>query len=377
MKKILKKENIVIFLLFFYIVSYPFVVELNINRNLYNIFSWLLVAGLTYLLVGFVRNKSINKKITIQYILIYLIIYLLITYLLGLITGFYRVPFSFKISHIFSNVINVVLLILFKEITRYMLVFKCRYKKHWLLVVSIIFTLIDIVMVIDMYEFSTPLLIFTFIGEVLLISIYNNFLQTILVHNVGMFPSFLYSAILNCYVYFVPIVPNLGIYIDSILGMFLVVALVLKLNVENFRYQNISKRKVNVSRKYINIPIGLCLLIMICLVSGIFKYKIIAVVSNSMFPNIEIGDAVIYEKLENYNELEVGDILVFKNDDVVLVHRVMEISRKDKELLVYTKGDNNQQNDDFITYEEDILGVVRLKLKYIGYPAYWMHERLG
>ena len=60
MKKILKKENIIILLLFFYIVSYPFVVELNVNRNLYNIISWMLMAGLTYLLVGYVKNKSIN-----------------------------------------------------------------------------------------------------------------------------------------------------------------------------------------------------------------------------------------------------------------------------------------------------------------------------
>ena len=374
MNKLLKRENIIVFLLFFYIVSYPFVIELDINRNIYNIFSWAVVTGLTYLLVGFVKNKSINKKITIQYIFIYLIIYFLITYLLGLITGFYKVPFSFRIIDIFSNVISVVLLILFKEMTRYMFVFKCRYKKNWLFVTSIIFSLIDIVMVLDMYEFNTPLLIFTFIGEVILTSAYNNFLQTILVYNVGVFPSFLYGGILNSYVYFVPIIPNLGIYLDCILSMFLVVALVLKLNVENFRYQNISKKKVKISKKYFNIPIAILVLIIICLVSGFFKYKIIAVVSNSMFPNIAIGDAVIYEKLIDYNELEVGDILVFKNEDVVLVHRIVEISKKYQDILIYTKGDNNHQNDDFVTEKDEILGVVRLKLKYIGYPAYWMRD---
>jgi len=374
---VLDKGFILIFLLLFYIVSYPFVVELNVNRNLYNIFSWMLLAGLTYFLVGYVKNKSINKKLSIQYILIYLIIYILITYLLGLITGFYKVPFSFKLVDIFINVFNVALLILFKELTRYMFVFKWRYKKNWLFITTVIFSLVDIVMVIDMYEFNSALLVFTFIGEVLLTSIYNNFLQTILVYNVGFLPSFLYSVILNGYVYFVPIIPNLGIYLDSVLNIVLVVFLVLKLNVENFKYQNISKRKVNISKKYINIPIVLFLLIMIFLVSGVFRYKILAVVSNSMFPKIGLGDAVIYEKIDNYDELDVGDILVFTNEDVVYVHRIVEIARKNSDILVYTKGDNNQKNDNFVTYEDEILGVVRLRLKYIGYPSYWFNNMFG
>ena len=377
MKKILRKENIIIFLLFFYIVSYPFITKLNINRNLYNTFSWLLISIITYLLFGYKKNKSINKKLTIQYILIYLIIYFLITYLLGLITGFYYTPFSFKLINIFLNIFNAITLILLKELTRHMFVFKLRYKKNWLLLTTIIFSLIDISMVINMYEFNTPLAIFTFIGEVLLISFYNNFLQTILVYNVGMLPSFIYSSILKGYIYLVPIIPNLGIYLNPVLNIILVVSLILKLNKENFKYQNISKRKYNISKKYINIPIILFLLVMIFLVSGIFRYKIIAIVSNSMYPNIKIGDAIIYEKITNYDNLTVGDILVFKNEDTIMVHRIVEISKKDKDILIYTKGDNNQKNDDFITSKEEILGIVRIKLKYIGYPSYWFNNMFG
>ena len=68
------------------------------------------------------------------------------------------------------------------------------------------------------------------------------------------------------------------------------------------------------------------------------------------------------------------DILVFKNEGVIYIHRIVEISKKNKDITIYTKGDNNAMNDEFTTSKEEVIGVVKQKIKYIGYPTIWLSE---
>ena len=277
---------------------------------------------------------------------------------------------------IIKNIVPVVIIITLKEIVRYILLFKGRFNKYFVIIITIIYTLIDIVTVVSMYELSTGLLIFTFIGEVCIKSIYNNIFQTIVSYNVGPLSSIIYKLLLTCYVYLVPIIPNLGVYLTVVIDSILPVTLLLKLNKVNYNYQNVSKKRVSISKKYITLPIVIFFVIIISLVSGFFQYKIIAIASNSMLPKISRGDAIIYEKIKKAEELKEGDILVFTNEGTIYVHRIVEISRKNKEVKIYTKGDNNAIADDFITTEENILGVVRANIKYIGYPTIWLSEML-
>jgi signal peptidase I len=220
-----------------------------------------------------------------------------------------------------------------------------------------------------MYEFSSRLLILTFIGEVCLISIYDNSLESLMCYNTGPMPGIVYRIILDCYIYLIPIIPNIGIYLSVIINIVLPVLLFLRVNKLNYTFEYVSKKRVSISKKYITIPIMLIFVILVSLVSGIFKYKMIAVGSNSMLPNIAKGDAVIYEKVTSITSLKEQDVLVFNNEGTIYVHRINEISKEGNEIIIYTKGDNNADVDSFVTSEEDIIGVVKLRIKYIGYPT--------
>jgi signal peptidase I len=255
-----------------------------------------------------------------------------------------------------------------------MLIFKNRFSKRNVLLINFIFTLIDIVTVIDLYQFNTALLVFTFIGEVVLTSIYNNSLESLISYNNGPIPPIIFRLIMELYVYFVPIIPNLGIYLNTVITVCLPVLLILCLNKLCYNYKNVSKKKVSISKMYITIPLVIIFISVCSLVSGIFKYKIVAVASNSMIPVFERGDAVIYEKVNSVSNLNVGDILVFEQNDVIYIHRIVEIVYKNKEYNIYTKGDNNAYQDDFITTSKDVVGVVRQEVKYIGYPTIWVTE---
>lgn len=374
MKNISLKLKLFLVIIIIYLITYNYLIKIGISSNLYNILFWGIFFVLSYCLLSYTKNKAIIKKQTIQYVIIYCIIYLLLMYFLGIITGFYYSPFSHSIKNIFLNILPIIIIIILKELSRYILIFKGRFNKKYIILITIIYILSDIIPVINMYEFSTGLLIFTFIGEVCIKAIYNNILQSIMCYNTGPIPGIVYRIILDCYIYLVPIVPNLGVYLNSIINALLPILLILKLNKLNYNYKNVSKKQVGIPRKYIIIPIAIVLIIMISLTSGIFSYKIIAVASNSMVPTFARGDAVIYEKITSVEELKEGDILVLQHDDVLYIHRIAEISKLNKQMVIYTKGDNNADRDAFATSESDIVGVVRTKVKYIGYPSVWLSE---
>lgn len=377
MKNISINIKILLLMLILYLITYNYFLFIGINSVVYNMLFWNIFLIFTYLLLGYTKNKAITKKQTIQYVIIYCIIYLLLIYFLGIITGFYYSPFSHNIKGLFNNLFPLISIIIAKELIRYMLIFKTRFSKKNIIFITIIFILIDIITVINMYEFSTGLLIFSFIGEVCIASIYNNSLQSIMAYNTGPFPSIVYKIILSCYIYLVPIIPDIGVYLTVVINVVLPVLLLVKLNKLHFDYKNVSKKKVSISKKYITISISIILIILVSLVSGIFKYKMIAVASNSMLPTIARGDAIIYEKIDSVAHLKEGDILVFVNEDVLYIHRIVEISKKNKDVIIYTKGDNNSMNDSFTTSEEEIVGIVRQNVKYIGYPTVLLSELLN
>jgi len=96
--------------------------------------------------------------------------------------------------------------------------------------------------------------------------------------------------------------------------------------------------------------------------------------TGSMEPEIMTG-SVVFSSLET-DEINPGDIIVFKspqNKEVTVVHRVMEIN--DGEYV--TKGDNNENNDDWVVSDDDILGSVVFTVPYLGYAIEFLKTPLG
>ena len=103
------------------------------------------------------------------------------------------------------------------------------------------------------------------------------------------------------------------------------------------------------------------------------KYGIIVVGSSSMASSINKGDAVIFEAYTE-QKLEEGQIIIFRKDNTITVHRIKDIQTLNEDIIFYTQGDNNQQRDDGYRTQEDIIGIVRLRVQYIGWPTIWLNE---
>ena len=138
---------------------------------------------------------------------------------------------------------------------------------------------------------------------------------------------------------------------------------------DKFTY-TLKEKKINIVTLIITIIIAIGV---VALVSCKFKYGIIVVGSSSMANTINKGDAVIFEKYEG-QKLEEGQIIIFKKDNIITVHRIKDVQMLNSDMIFYTQGDNNQQRDDGYRTQEDIIGIVKLKVQYIGWPTIWVNE---
>lgn len=96
------------------------------------------------------------------------------------------------------------------------------------------------------------------------------------------------------------------------------------------------------------------------------------VASGSMIPVLEVYDVLIVQGHEPFEDIEVGDIIVFNrpsDHDRVIVHRVASILDEDPK-TVRTKGDANAASipgTDFPITEEEYIGKVAYTLPQVGY----------
>ena len=186
-----------------------------------------------------------------------------------------------------------------------------------------------------------------------------------------------YLLIINLYKYFLPIIPNPNEYLYSLIFLFL--PLIVLIKVINWFKKDRTEEVVLENYKQIKkeflffIPLTIFIFSLIYIVSGYFRYYAIAVASGSMEPKISKGDVVIVDK--NYNEIKIGDVLAYKHDGRIIVHRIYRIVKSNNEYYIYTKGDANSDYDKYKVTEDMFVGVVKFKIPIIGYPTVLLNER--
>lgn len=353
-----------------------FVLMLNIIiKNIFNEYTLSLfltiVLTITILLIGFDKARKIKEKQVLKTMLFYTISFLVLIYALGLKTGYLKTAYSLEPISIIKNVFPVIFLIVVEELLRYTLLRKSRENKLLNIIVVLMTSAIDTILVINLYNRAE----ITDLLELATITILPSFSKNIMLNNVsknyGYYPAMGYQLIMNLYIYYLPVVPNLGIYLESV--VMLLVPIVIK-EIINRMYPIAREKEVKQSeiRKTITICEIAIIVIIVVLYSNLGPYWIAAIASGSMEPTIKIGDAVIIDKTitTHIEKLKVGDIIVFKNGNSIYTHRIVEMKKKNDKYKILTKGDRKGNVvDDWVVEEKDIIGKVRMKIPYIGYPT--------
>ena len=148
-----------------------------------------------------------------------------------------------------------------------------------------------------------------------------------------------------------------------------------------------NKKSKNKALKSIKILLGIAVVLMLLLyllliiettflggkTPTIFGKKFFIIVSNSMEPEIKVGDVAVFEKNEN---IKVGDIIAFKRKNMVIVHRIVDKVDIDNKVMYQTKGDNNNTTDIGFTDIENVEGVLVDKVPFIGKVFIWIYNNL-
>ena len=97
-------------------------------------------------------------------------------------------------------------------------------------------------------------------------------------------------------------------------------------------------------------------------VPNLFGYSFFRVMTGSMEPNLPVDSLIVVKKQEMSNFV-VGDVISFFSRDPSLMgevntHRIVEIGQENGKYLFLTKGDANSTADQYLTFEEDVIGKV-------------------
>ena len=358
------------FILFFLLNSLKFQF---LNQTILNIILILLL-GLTYFLFGFEKNRKRYWKDIVLEIIIVLISFFLMYYLLGILIGFAKTKNYLTITSFKKFIFPIVIYIILKEYLRYQLIMKASEEKKLIYLICIFFIALENTVPFSIHPLSFNQEMFLFLALTFIPSVTENILCTYLTLNFGYIPGIVYLLIIKLYFYILPLIPNPNEYIYSMVFFLLPVFVLFRIKSwqQKDRTNPIEREQQNKSGLIYYLPALIMTIVLVYFVSGYFKYYAIAIASNSMSPCFYKGDVVIIN--QKYQNLNQGDIIAFKYEGTVIVHRIHQMIKTKNEYFIYTKGDANHNPDNYKITKDMILGVVKCKIPYIGKPTVLLNE---
>lgn len=326
-------------------------------------------------LFGFEKTRNRYSKQILTDTFIFVLMFFIMFYLFGIIIGFAKTNY-YSWHSLKTFVFPLICTIILKEILRYMIVKKSEGSKILQITTVVIFVFLDITQYLYYNELNTGYNIFEFIALSLLPSVSLNISCNYITKNAGYKPVIFYQLVMNLYQFLLPIIPDLDKYLTSV--VFLLLPLIYMSKVYTFmkkeKDEQLRREYNKKSFKGVAVLIAITI-VMVYFTCGYFHYFALAIASGSMSPGIKKGDVVIVEKIDGkYEELKKGDILVYKYDNIVVVHRIVNIIKQQNQYYFYTKGDANANIDNYTITEEMVIGTTDLKIPYIGIPTVWLSE---
>lgn len=362
-----------------YIIEFILLSILSFALFVSNIFNKKIIAILilvcaiaTWVTIKNKKVKSIDSKKVTIILVIFAIIYLIGFYLMGIYFGYYKAIVIFNLYTLTNFIIPTLIIIISSEVIRNVLIAQnVRFSK---IVTFIIMVLIDLMIYSNIYTVDGYDEFVEIIGFTLFASIACNLLYNYISNRYGIVGNIIYRSITVLYIYIIPIVPNVYVFFRAILRM-IYPYIIYQILEYTFSNKNMivameDKRKNIISK----VVLGFITLFLAMLISCQFKYGILVIGSGSMAGAINKGDAILFKQYDTNDEIKMNQIIIFNKNNMKIVHRVVDIKKINGEIRYTTKGDANQDNDDGYITNEDITGICKFRIAYIGYPSIWIRD---
>ncbi|MBY6037208.1 signal peptidase I [Fictibacillus nanhaiensis] len=110
----------------------------------------------------------------------------------------------------------------------------------------------------------------------------------------------------------------------------------------------------------------------------IMGYQIKSVHSGSMEPDIQTGSIIAIKPGGDMTRFKSGDVIIFKETDKLITHRVLEVKGKGNATQYITKGDSNDGPDIEPVLPENVVGEYNgFTIPYIGYLLISAQSKIG
>lgn len=376
------KKNLIIYgilalyLLFNIFVIIPNRSEMNLYNELINPLMWIVMCVVAIFLgkdSGLRVRSGVNKT---QSLLIVLIIYIILYFLSGLIFGFERTPYSKDILSVLLNLWSFGSIIILQEYVRLQLVKNENKKMYSLILTTLVFFVLNLNYSNFLDNFTDFKTIFIYASSVLLPAIAESAVLTYLIYTSGVKASIIYRLFVTIPPFLIPIVPSLDWFVTAVVGVVLPLAVYIYINYVNVvKNERLSRGERKRYSPVVYIPVFALIAVFAAFVMGLFKYQPVAVLSGSMSPTFNRGDAVIINKLskQEKNELKKGDIIQFISGTRYVVHRIYKVTNDEYGNKAFiTKGDHNNAPDSDMVSLDNVIGKVSFSVPLIGYPSVWL-----
>ena len=207
-------------------------------------------------------------------------------------------------------------------------------------------------------------------------AIFSNIAFSFITKKVGYKPVLFYCLIMELYDFVLPIVPDSSVYINTIIDIVLpsILCYTASSIFEKIQNAKVDTKTIKKKKPYLALSLaGITVVIIVYFTSGLFNHWAIVIASNSMANSILKGDVVVIDKVNShYEKIKEGNIIAYEYNDKIIVHRVVEVKKTNDKYYFKTKGDANINIDDVLITEDMVVGVVNVKIPYIGLPTVWL-----
>lgn len=325
-----------------------------------------------------IRKRDVKSMFSRQVIMLLTtigVLYLALYYLSGLRFGFYKTLYPFGVKNLLRYVLPISIVILATEVIRF--VIRAQESRLGDILSYIICVLAEVLACSTFVSINSHTKLMDMMGMALLPAITSNLLFHYLVKRYGMLPNLIYRVITVLYIYFIPVTPKMPESLHSFIKIALPLVIFVFIDALYEKKTKYAVGRFKRVGKILSITFTAAVVIImlgtVMLISNQFKYGTLIIATESMTGELNKGDAAIFESYDG-QAISVGEVIVFEKGRSMIVHRVVDIEIINGEYRIYTKGDTNNDNDEGYITKSNIVGVVKLKVAYLGYPTIWLKE---
>lgn len=363
---------LILFLLLIYTFENSPVTAYLDSRLLNYVLKPLLWLGLAYIAWLFPKARP-KGKLTLQNRMIWWsviigFIYIIILVIAGLVDGLGKSPYSHSPVGIITNLIYVCSMLIAREFVRNYLINKLTKKENYIVLIIVAFFMAGTSIPFNHYmNLNDNRESIKFIAEYFAPEFTHNLLANYLVFLGGPLLSIIYLGIIQGFYWLSPVLPDLQWITKALIGILYPIFSLMTIQSLYLETSKGEKKRDRGNDSPISWMITSILSIaIIWFAVGVFPIYPSVIATGSMEPMIKPGDVIIVQKIDGKN-VELGDVIQFKRDNILISHRVIEIIEEDNTKNYRTKGDNNSSADVELVEIHQVKGKVEYVVPKIGW----------